>query len=115
MCVSGTLALINPHTDLYTVLMYLATSMAVVLWFSIMLLPLVQVQEIFKYLLSLAEALSRGCGLIGSCTFHPCHCLCLTPQWGTPPPPQHGMSLGEVSRVRGGRGLCTDERYLFVS
>ena len=34
---------------------------------------------------------------------------------GHAPPPQHGMSLGEVSRVRGGRGLCTDERYLFVS
>ena len=41
--VAGTFALINPNTDLYTPLMYAATGMAVALWFSIMLLPLVQV------------------------------------------------------------------------
>ena len=45
MCffVVGTFALIDPNTDLYTPLMYAATGMAVALWFSIMLLPLVQV------------------------------------------------------------------------
>ena len=42
---SGGLALINPNSDVFTPLMYAATGMAVVLWFSIMLFPLVQVRH----------------------------------------------------------------------